>query len=406
MPVQHATGGLVGKLGMQLKTAFEAHKNDEITLMGGGDLPPINGGVAQLVECKFDVIKEGKEGAGNYFFFARGIVIEPKEVPGFGSVEGMGTSIIETIADTPNKGRKTIGEHIAWVMNEMRKLGIDTADPNFTYDRLEDTAALLKELRPYFRFRTWVGKRQEVMQKGNGWWVDTKGPYASKEAAEKANPFAGKEPRVTHDWRGVILDYVPPEAGAAVDDQTQAPGPKTGTATANGQATQRTAAAQPSVRQTAPPATRTRTTTVAPPPPVVEVPPLEGDLDSLVNRSNEGDLEAQGELMRMAGEAGWPEDDITGAASWEDVLKMVLEPKEGTEELPVEETVPEEIVPEVGNVFIYTPMDLKTKKPGNPVECEVKTVDARLKRVSLQSLENSKVVFKAVPWESLTLPTS
>lgn len=177
MPVNVAKSGLMAKLGAKLKTAHEKHKNDETELGNFGDLPAgIENGIAQLIDCRFDTYKKG-EGVGQYFFYAAGVVKLPTEHGGV-PVEGLRTSIMEPLYDTPTRTRKTIDEHLQWIYNELRKLGVDTRQMKF--EDLEPTVAALKEAQPHFRFRTWKGEKQ------------TTGKYA------------GQEPRVQHTWGGAV----------------------------------------------------------------------------------------------------------------------------------------------------------------------------------------------------------
>lgn len=188
-----AVGGLVAKLGMKARQAVEAHKNDEMKLSGGGDLPAgIENGVAQLVTCKFGVYEKG-DMKGEYYFMASGIVVSPKTLRVDGNVipvGGLRTTIgPEPICETPNRSRKTIEDHIAWVMNEMRKLGVDTSE--LSADDLEATAAALEEQGPHFRFRTWAGE------------------------PTKDYP----NPRTNHDWRGTVEDFNADDVPESEDEE-------------------------------------------------------------------------------------------------------------------------------------------------------------------------------------------
>ncbi len=177
MAKKRSTSILMRKLGVAGAKAIAAHKDDETTFSGGGNLPEgIDDGVAQLVDCRFGVYKEGNN-KGEHFFLAAGIVVEPNQV-GNTRVEGLRTQIMEPVCETPGRSRETIEEHIQWVLNEMRKLGVDTSEVDG--DNLEETAEALKEEKPYFSFRTWKGKPTD----------------------------AYPDPRVNEDWRGVC-DYVP-----------------------------------------------------------------------------------------------------------------------------------------------------------------------------------------------------
>lgn len=173
MPVKTGKSALAAKLGNKLKQAHEAHKNDETKLSGGGDLPEgIDAGIAQIVDCKFDTYKSG-DNVGEYYFYARAIVVEPKEIRGI-PIEGLATQLgPEPICDTPSRSRKTTEDHLAWVLNEFRKLGVDTKA--ISADDYETVAAGIKEAAPYIRFRTWKG--------------------------EATTEFPN--PRVNHDWRGI-----------------------------------------------------------------------------------------------------------------------------------------------------------------------------------------------------------
>lgn len=183
--------GLAGKLGPAGQKAVIEHKDEPVNFGGGGDLPDgINAGVAQLVDCRFDQYKDGSM-QGEYFFLAAGVVIAP-EVHDNVRVAGLRTQIMEPMCDTPDRSRKTISEHVAWVLNEMRKLGVDTS--SLGIDDLEPAAAALKGESPHFRFRTWKGKKQTT------------------------GPFANQEPRVQEQWKGSC--EFDGEATTAVEDHS------------------------------------------------------------------------------------------------------------------------------------------------------------------------------------------
>ncbi len=183
MPPQVKKSGLAAKYGAKLDQAIKSHAADEtnygfIRLPGG-----INGGVAQLTECMFGIYKPGTPNAGEYYFRAAGVVIEPKMVTtptGEMSVAGLLTSIMHPVCDTKNsKGEVTTQEqHIEDILNELRKLGADTAGA--TVSNLEDLAAACKQAMPYFRFST-------TLSSGEGINPKTKKPY---------------EPRVWENWNG------------------------------------------------------------------------------------------------------------------------------------------------------------------------------------------------------------
>ncbi len=181
---------LLKKLGSAGKKAIEAHKNDEVVLPDGSNLPGgIDFGVAQLVDCKFDTYKKG-DNKGEFFFFAAGIVVEPKKLGNI-TIEGLRTQITEpATCDTPTRSRKTVDDHIQWIMNQMRLLGADDIDEN----NLEEVAEALKEEKPYFRFETW--KSEPTPQFPN--------------------------PRVNHKWCGVT-EFIEEESEESEDviDETE-----------------------------------------------------------------------------------------------------------------------------------------------------------------------------------------
>ena len=190
MPKQSKKSDLVSALGVAGIKAFDAHKADDVQYGAGADLPAgIEGGIAELVDCKFDRYKSG-DNVGKYYFYAAGVVHQPKEVGGV-PVEGLRTSIIEPICNTPNRSRETISDHLAWVINELQKLGVETA--SLDLGGLEAVAEILKAEQTYFRFRTWQGQATEQFP----------------------------NPRVNHDWRGVC-DYSPDGAIAVVDSTADA----------------------------------------------------------------------------------------------------------------------------------------------------------------------------------------
>jgi len=188
MPKKTGSGGFSNKLGKAGRKAFNTHKSDDTNMGGGAELPPgIEGGIAQLVECKFDQYKRGPN-QGEYFFYAAAVVVQPTEHGGIG-IEGLRTSIMEPLCDTPQRSRPDMDAHLDWVLNELRKLGVATDDIDF--DDIEDVAAAIKAEGPYMRFRTWQGEPTEQ-------WPN---------------------PRVNHQWGGACT-YTPDDDGDAVVDNT------------------------------------------------------------------------------------------------------------------------------------------------------------------------------------------
>lgn len=326
-----------------LLKAHEEHKGDETTFSIGGDLPDgISGGVAQLIECKIKEIEKGKKNAGEYVFYAAGIVVSPKEFKGQ-RIEGMRTSIVEMLCDTPQSTgkRKTMSDHVAHMYNELRKLGLDTNSLN--PQTLEKTLEALAQARPYFRFRTWKGQMQ------------TSGPYANQE------------PRVQHTWEGACEYSLGDES--AVEDNTESV-----------------------VEEVAPDDSDSDK----------EVPAgfdeTNGDLASLLAAANDGDEAAQGRLQTLALANGAKQREIDKAPDWVAVAELCGY-KEDSEDADEGGSSEE---PEVEQVCKYRPIDPKTKKPVKEAQdCEVMEVDTKNKTVKLKNLDNIKLVYKSVPWSAL-----
>ena len=204
MAKQSPTNSFESLLGAKGQQSVQTHKKDSTEYDNAASLPPgIEGGIAQLVDIKFDVYKKG-DNAGSPYFYAAGVVVSPEEYNGI-RVKGLRTSIMEPLHDTPKrKSRPTTDDHIAWVMNEMRKLGVDTDAAGFTMDK---GIAALKKLSPFFNFRTWIG--------------DPTPEYPT--------------PRTNEVWNGKC-DPVAPSASKVEDDTDDASYPASETETAEEEA--------------------------------------------------------------------------------------------------------------------------------------------------------------------------
>lgn len=383
MAKQVTTSGIMQKLGQRLLKAHEEHKADETVYSGGGELPAGLNAIAQLVECKLDRIKPGKDNAGEYFWYAAGVVVSPVEFAGM-KVQGLRTSIMEMLCDTPKRTRETVSDHLGHVYNELRKLGVDTSQ--MEVKDLEATIQALKELQPHFRFHTFKGKMQ------------TEGEYA------------GKEPRVNHIWDG-ICDYTEEEGDNGVQDDTATSTIKTpsknGTQTASirGKPTPRQ-----EVDEALSPADEADSFNEQGEESGADG--IEQRIATLVEKADNKDKKAQEELKAMALAAGLDKKDVANADSWSDVGAMIFASTEssgegkdegmegGEENLP---TADEEPVwePQINEVYLYRPTDPKTKKPGKGVECEVMSVDKKNSQVKLKNLDTGKVFSSPVSWDKL-----
>lgn len=357
------------KMGAKVNAAHNKHKGDE-TNYGNQELPPLEGGVAQLDSMEITTVSEGKKNAGQFLFRAVGIVQHPEFV-GHQKVRGQRTQLMELLCDTPDAaGRKTFDEHYAWVLNEIRKFGVNTEE--MKGEDLEDVMKQLSDEKPYFMFRVWKGK------------------------PNKDYP----EPRVNHQWNGrmdegydpgdvasgTMADNSPePNAEAAPTEAEESGGGDEGggdenTATEGGEFNE-----------------------------------FE-DLSTLLEKANEGDEDAHRKLKELAVAAGVEEEAVDNAGNWQEVVDLITAAQgsgegEATEAEPEPEPEPEKpYVPKKGDVVSYKVIDPKTKKPlvdpktkkeRKPVEVEIVAVNTKTKTVDLKNNDDGKTLYKGVPFASL-----
>jgi hypothetical protein len=371
MAMNQVKSGLMSRLGKKLDEAVRKHADDP-TEYGVIQVPPgINNGVAQLTECKFDIFKTGAN-QGEYYFRAAGTILEPESVMVNGTevpVAGLQTSILVPVCDTKTQdGKQTpVEQHIETVLNEMRKLG--AATEGCGGGDLEALAESLKEAAPYFRFSTSLGKATPQFP----------------------------NPRIWENWHGArgLDNYTPPDTSGQVQDDTGAAPAKAPT---NGHAK----AAAPAPSKPAPTAKpATKTAPKAPPAPE----PIPEDIDILINSAGDDDspmqADCQAKLTEMAMEAGATEEEITLADNWTQVAALIetnaSKAADGDEGDGSWE-------PKKDDVYFYTPVDQKTKKPAKgakAVECQVIAVDVDRKRVTLKNLDNPKTAYMNVPFDQL-----
>lgn len=402
MPVQKGTSSLKSKFADRLLTAAAKTQNAEVD-WGIQDLPPGVQGIAQLRDCRIMDIKAGGPNAGKPMFFASAVVVEPKEH------EGKRTSISEMLFDTPqSKTRPSFEDHVAYVQNELRKLG--APNDSLGGEDIEDTCSALADAKPFFAFATSSGKK-------------------SKEYPN---------PKTFHNWYGIknLEDYAP-----VVDTQA---GMVDNTAHTNGRAstaptTPATPAPKPAPTPPKPsPSPSTPAPSPSPPTPATPRAPSTpgaipssqrkptgmvggkkqmavveqdedkpafddaGDIDSLLKRAQSNESDAQGELRQLAINAGNDEETVDATATWEEVYNMIVNAGAATN---ASETEEEEALPfSVEDVCMYSPVDPKTKKTGKAVECIVTAVYPKGKTADLRNLANRKVVYTKVPWDSLSVP--
>lgn len=301
MAKQTVKGSLASRLGQAGQKALQEHKSDDTTYSGIVPLPAGLVAVCQLRDCRFMVVEKEGDYKGKDMWIASGVIVSPESFNGI-PVKGLRTSISEMLCDTPKSGgRKTVADHLAHVLNELRKLGATTEELENLED-LEATVLGLKEAAPYFRMHTWQGK-------------------PTKEYPE---------PRVNEQWDGVC-DYVPDDSDDGVDDDS-------GTAEEPAAEPEPEAPATPIKGKGAPvkgktasnPPNSTPSASKVPvkgkrPSPEPEAPAqTEPDLDALAEAADGNDEDAQRELQAIANAAGIDDETLADETlTWVRVVQMI-----------------------------------------------------------------------------------
>lgn len=344
MPAQTGKSSVLNKLAGKINPAAKEHAHDEIDY-GFQRVPPgITNGIARLVECKFDTYKTGQN-AGEPYFRASGVVVEPATVMVNGNdmpVVGLQTSIMIAIHDKLKDGKGNpipIGEQVRKVQNEMKKLG---ADPSSLTDAngLERTAANLKEVGPYFRFRTSV-----------------------RPARPRPDGSPG-EAGVWENWDGTegLENYSPPEGANGVDDSTgDASAPSDADAGGSGGFDEF------------------------------------GDLDSLVEAAGNNDNSAIASLTEKAIAVGKTAEEVDAADSWQEVADWIKEGGEGGGDTEAAEP-DEQPEPAKGEVWHYKP----PKHKGKPIEVNIDAVNKKNRTADVHDLTKPANKWKGVSWDALT----
>lgn len=382
MAVQRQQSELMRKYGTALDAAVRKHAADPIQV-GQMRLPGgIKNGVARLVGLEFKKIEEGKNNAGDYMYQATGVVVEPASVTVNGqevAVAGLQTRQFRTLGNvTSSRGTISLEENVAWVLNEMKKLGGEALFANAGGGDLEALGAAIVQAAPYFAFET-------------------------RESPAVLNPDGTEKyaARVWETWFGTgpIPDgYAPPELDAGADN--------TGPANGHAPAAAPTRAAAPKANGVG--KAPARAPAKAPPP------AEEPDLMALAEAADGDDPDGAGrEAMIEAVKAlGWTDEQVN---DWAESWTALAEHIEGGGGPPDLGEAPEGAADEddgamkVGSMYLYTPLDPKTKKPAvNPktkkplrVECEVTAINEAKETVDLLNLDDKKTKYRAVPWDQL-----
>jgi hypothetical protein len=415
MPANRSTSKIAAKYGERAQQAFLDAKDKEVELSGFSSLPGgITGGVAELRVCEFGEFKTG-DNQGEMFFMAQGVVLAPETHTYKDAKTGQTVTVgvagkrtrigPEALCDTPGKTRATTEEHVAWIINELKKLGGDFSGSD-DVEELETVAAALAEMKPTFNFSTRTGRA----------------------TAEYPNP------RVFEEWEGIAAYEMPADAGAGTEDKTAAPPPPK--ASKNGPAPTKAAApasAKPNpaqARATAPPPPKTNITASKPAPtqpqkgptktaPKKPVPPPEPpepeeseqlttfQLMELAEQADNGDQDAKDKLTLLAQAAGHDDEEIDTADNWVLVAEMIPASDAGEEPAEEEGGDTEEPTFKVGDVYAYQKVDKQGKplkdakgKALKPIEVEITVVNAAQQTVKAKSVDDGKTLF-TIPFDKL-----
>ena len=347
MPVASGKNPLFAKIAGQAGKAHEACKAKPPET-GGGQLPDgIENGIARLSGLKLDTYKDG-ENKGKPYFSAVGVVLAPADHNGI-PIKGLQTRIgPESMFDTPNAfgKRKTFADHYEWMLGHIKLLtGVHDMSDTSPAD-LEGIFEGLVEEAPTFRFRTWKGKKQ------------TTGAYA------------GREPKVNHDWQGRVEWH---DDGDGATDGVQDDSGSTNDAPAD-----------------EPPADDAG----------------EGDdLAALVAAADGGDEEAGNKLTAIAAELGVADEDVANAKDWSEVKEMIELARENADAAAESqpEPDPEPWKASKGEVAVLTVIDAKTKKK-TKVDVKITAVYAKTKTADVERLDTKKAV-KGVKLSDLSEPS-
>lgn len=353
MPPVKGKSGLMAKYGANLDKAVQAHAADE-TDYGFMRLPPgINNGIAQLTVCKFDTYKTG-DNTGEFYCQMRGVVIEPKSITKDGQVipvAGRQTMLMEPVCNTQTRDKKvtTQEEHVVNILNEFRKLAGEEFTRGATGADLESLADQLQQAAPYFRFST------------------------SQSGPTPQYP----DPKVWENWHGSkgLEEYTPPDDGEGMVDRT---GPSNNGDSGGGAQAASTGGGS------------------------------DFQVMELLEQANAGDEGAAEQLRQMALDTGVPEEDVNAAEDWQAVVDLIAA-KASAEDAGTEGAPAEAWEPNKGDVYLYKPIDPKTKKPvvdprtkkAKGVEVEVTAVDKKTKTVTLKNIDDRKTVYAKVAWDAL-----
>lgn len=336
MAGQTTQSSLLAKLGGSVDKVLKTNAGKEPEVGTPMRLPPgIRSGVAQLTKVSFGEYKSGPN-QGKLFCHMMGTVHEPKKHEWQGQVhdtEGAITSQTLPLCETKGAKPRTAEDNARIVQDWFKVLGASEKALAAGVAAFEPVAEALTKAKPFFRFSTSLREGRED-------------PITKKRG----------EDGTWENWHTRIDDYSPAE-GTGIVDETAGTGEG-----------------------------------ASPPDSPVEYDDR-SDIDSLMSRAEDTETEdgeqARNRLQEMAEAAGWSAEDVAGAADWAAVREMIENPKTADE--PAADPEPEAFVPKKGNVYLYHPIDPKTKKPVKKgIELEVLSVDPKNEVVTAKNLTTGK----------------
>ncbi len=313
-------------------------------------------GIARLIKCKFDTYKSGRM-EGEWYWSGQAVALEPSESPSGDPVAGLYTYLRVPLCDTERRDGTTVSvdEHIGTLLNEFRKLGLDTSE--YSDEELEQMSEDLQDSQPIFRFST------------------------SQAEATKEFP----NPRVWENWhgvRGIPKDYSLPDEDEVEDETDEIEEEEQQEEQPEVQAGKKSKGTKKGGKGGS------------------KKQDDEVDVVALAEAADAGDQDAQVKLEAICDDKGIDAEDDQ-YDSWEDVAKAILggEAHEDKEEYEDAEDVAEEeedFEPEKGLVYFYKPPRARSAR-----EMEVTAVFSGKQTANLKDLETQKV-FKGVAWGQLS----
>jgi hypothetical protein len=241
---------------------------------------------------------------------------------------------------------------------------------------METVASAIKSQKPFFKFRTWAGAKQEGVENPDGTVsVTDKGVvknYPNMAAAKAAHKYLGQEPLVNDDWQGVV-QYNMDAAVAALDDTIQ-----DNTAAVEEQEAAEAGEGEPAEQYAE-----------------------EVDYVTLGQLADDGDKDAASQLQQLAKAQGIDPDQIE---SWMKVGEMLAAGDAGggaggsdtaaTAASPDGER-PTDWKPKVDEPYFFVPAGKRKR-----VEGAVTTVFEKSRTVNIRNLDDN-LVERSVPWDKL-----